>query len=772
VTQRRKVFHSKQGRPGKKQREGGRPPRQQQAARFEGEILGRLYTAEMPLSAPGLLAALGLGKSHRQEILGVLDDLCRRKVLSCKRDTFTLRKSVELFAGPISVTTKGYGFVSPAEAPAELEIDQDVFIPPGMLGGSAHNDKVLVQLMSRRQGRYEGRVIAVLTRATTRLVGVYMAGGNTGLVTPEDSRFPYNLIIRKEDSRGAKNGDAVLAEVTSFAAGQRNLDGIILEVLGNPADIQVQTEMVIRKFDLPHAFTEEVTTQVEGLDPEVKMSASRTDLRNVVHVTIDGETARDFDDAVAIEPLNNGFRLYVSIADVSHYVRPQTPVDVEAYQRGTSVYFPTRVIPMLPERLSNNLCSLVPDEDRYTFTAVLDFDEHGKRLGKRFMKSIIRSKHRLTYTIVKQVLVDHDPAMLSKYADIIPNLEMMGRLALSLEKRRIKRGSIGFELPEPLAVLGEDNTVLTIKRSERNQAHKLIEEFMLAANEAVALTLTDSKIDSLYRIHEPPDPLKVAEFTEFAQSMGLPVEEGDGSPQWFGAVLAMAAGTPQEYIISNLLLRTMQQARYSPHNLGHFGLAATHYTHFTSPIRRYPDLMVHRALAASLQKKGPAKPTGEAVSTEESGGFLSKRERIAVEADREMMERLQVHFMADKIDETFEAIISGVTAFGLFVELTEVFVNGAVPITEMRDDYYELEEGRHRLIGQRTKTVFQIGDLVRVRLTSVEIPRRRINFSVEEKLARATDILAAPAAGKRKPSAAKGSKKTAPKTRKRPVSGK
>jgi len=772
VTHKRRDFHSKQGRPGKRQHEGGRVVRQHQESRFEGEILGRIYTAEMPLSAQELFAALELSKSHRQEVLGVLEDLCRRKVLSCRKDTFALRKSVELFAGPISVTTKGYGFVAPTEAPAKLEIDKDVFIPPGMLGGAAHNDKVLVQLMSRRQDRYEGKVIAVLNRATTRLVGVYMAGGTTGLVTPEDSRFPYNLIIRKEDSRGAKNGDAVLAEVTSFAAGQRNLDGIILEVLGNPKDIQVQTEMVIRKFDLPHVFTQEVNSQVEELDPEVTMSADRTDLRDVVHVTIDGETARDFDDAVAIEPLNNGYRLYVSIADVSHYVRPQTPVDVEAYQRGTSVYFPTRVIPMLPERLSNNLCSLVPNEDRYTFTAMLDFDEHGKRLGKRFMKSIIRSKHRLTYTLVKQVLVDRDPTVLSKYADIIPNLEMMGRLALSLEKRRIKRGSIGFELPEPLAVLGEDNTVLTIKRSERNQAHKLIEEFMLAANEAVALTLTDSKIDSLYRIHEPPDPLKVAEFTEFAQSMGLNVEEGDGSPQWFGAVLAMAAGTPQEYIISNLLLRTMQQARYSPHNLGHFGLAATHYTHFTSPIRRYPDLMVHRALAASLQKKGAAKPGPEAVSTEESGGFLSKRERVAVEADREMMERLQVHFMADKIDETFEAIISGVTAFGLFVELTEVFVNGAVPITEMRDDYYELEEGRHRLIGQRTKTVFQIGDLVRVRLTSVEIPRRRINFAVEEKLARATDILAAPRAGKRPKGDSAGRKKTAAPTRKHKITSK
>ena len=773
MTQRRKVFRSKQGRPGKRQREGGRPGRQHQEARFEGEILGQLYTAEMPLSAHDIFAALGLSKSNRQEVLGVLDDLCRRKVLSCKRDTFALRKSAELFAGPISVTTKGYGFVAPTEAPAELMIDQDVFIPPGMLGGSAHNDKVLVQLTSRRNDRYEGRVIAVLSRSTTRLVGTYMAGGNTGLVTPEDSRFPYNLVIRKEDSRGAKNGDAVLAEVTSFAAGQRNLDGIILEVLGNPKDIQVQTEMVIRKFDLPHLFTQEVIGQVEGLDPEVKMSASRTDLRQVTHVTIDGETARDFDDAVAIEPLKKGYRLYVSIADVSHYVRPQTPVDMEAYQRGTSVYFPTRVIPMLPERLSNNLCSLVPNEDRYTFTAMLDFDEHGNRLAKRFMKSIIRSKYRLTYTKVKQILVDKDDAVRGQYGDMVEDLERMGQLALSLEKQRSKRGSIGFELPEPLVVLGEDNTVTTIKRSERNQAHKLIEEFMLAANEAVAEALDQGKIDSLYRIHEPPDQLKVAEFTEFAQSMGLPVDDGDGSPQWFGKVLSMAAGTPQEYIISNLLLRTMQQARYSPHNVGHFGLAATHYTHFTSPIRRYPDLMVHRALAASLQKKGAVKPTGEPVSTEESGGFLSKRERVAVDADREMTERLQVHFMADKIDETFEAIISGVTAFGLFVELTEVFVNGAVPITEMRDDYYELEQGRHRLIGQRTKTVFQIGDLVRVRLTSVEIPRRRINFVVEEKLAQATDLaksIKSKAKGAKAP--VKARKKPAAQPRKRRVTGK
>jgi len=760
---------------------------------FAGEILARLYTAGAPLAEQELLKSMEISKSRRQEILGALDELCREKIISCKQKAYALRKSAELFAGPISVNPKGYGFVSPEEAPAGLKISQDVFIPPGMLGGAAHGDKVLVRLTGRdkdrfeaaepgagqetaktskqaatgcrrlRQAerrsvhqvrepgrspqdvapcdrlRFEGRVVAVLSRVTNRLVGVYMAGAHTGLVIPEDSRFPYNLVIRREDSRGAKNGEAVLAEVSSFAAGQRNLPGIILEVLGDPGDIAVQTEMVIRKFDLPHVFSREVIAQAEALDPETKMSSSRTDLRSVPHVTIDGETARDFDDAVAVESTKDGWRLYVSIADVSHYVRPGSPVDAEAWQRGTSVYFPTRVIPMLPERLSNNLCSLVPDEDRYTFTAVLDFDQQGRRLGKRFIKSIIRSRHRLTYTIVKQIIVDLDEEMRKQYAGMVADLESMGRLALALEEQRRQRGSIGFEIPEPEVVLGEGNAVLDIRRSERNQAHKLIEEFMLAANEAVAEAMEQNGIDSLYRIHEAPDPLKVAQFTEFAQSMGLAVAEGGGSPKWFGKVLAMAADTPQEYIISNLLLRTMQQARYSPHNLGHFGLAATHYTHFTSPIRRYPDLMVHRALAAGLQKDGKNKPGKGAVSTEEAGTFLSRRERVAVEADREMTERLQAHFMAERIGETFEAVISGVTAFGLFVELTSVFVSGAVPISEIRDDYYELEEGRHRLIGRKSGKVIQLGDLALVQLVSVETASRRINFRILETEVRSQD---------------------------------
>ncbi|MFZ5775794.1 MAG: ribonuclease R [Thermodesulfobacteriota bacterium] len=740
---RRRVVHR-----GKRRSQGGRGeaaaparrPRQQFRSQLEEIVLATLHGAGTPMSVKELMDGAGLGRGKRQELLGALEALCQEKLVRCRRESYALKSGAELFSGTIVVNPKGFGFVSPTAAPPELEIDQDVFVPPGQLGGAAHGDTVLVLLSGRREGRFEGRVVAVTSRVTTQLVGIYRASGGRGLVVPEDSRFPYNLLIRREDSRGAKNGEAVLAQVTSFASGQRNLDGVVLEVLGNPEDLAVQTEMVIRKFELPHVFDNEVIRQVEGLDPRVAPATGRSDLRGIAHVTIDGETARDFDDAVAIEELpGGGHRLYVSIADVSHYVRPDTPVDLEAYQRGTSVYFPTAVVPMLPERLSNNLCSLVPHEDRYTFTAILDFDPSGKRTGKRFMKSVINSRHRLTYTVVWRIL-QGDAAARAEYQDMVVDLERMAALAAQLEKKRMKRGSIGFEIPEPLVVLGEDgNSVANVVRSERNQAHKLIEEFMLAANEAVAETLAHGKVDSLYRIHEPPDVLKVASFTEFAQSMGLDVDdEGAGSPAWFGRVLALVAGTAQEYIVSNLLLRTMQQARYSPHNVGHFGLAATHYTHFTSPIRRYPDLMVHRALAASLAGKGAASggQDAPAASTEEAGTFLSKRERTAVDAEREMVERLQVRFMASRIGESFEAVVSGATSFGLFVELTEVFVSGAVAITDLTDDYYTLEENRHRLIGKRTNTVFQIGDLIGVRLLSVDESRRRINFAVERKPSR------------------------------------
>ncbi len=394
---------------------------------------------------------------------------------------------------------------------------------------------------------------------------------------------------------------------------------------------------------------------------------------------------------------------------------------------------------MLPERLSNNLCSLVPDEDRYTMSAIIDFDRQGRRRAVSFGKSLIRSRHRLTYTKVKAILEDQDPELRRQYGDVLPDLEQLGALAALLNRVRMARGSIGFEIPEADIELDEDGHIERIRRSERNMAHKLIEECMLAANEAVAEFLEQEKAAALYRIHEDPDPLKVAEFAEFARCMGLQVPGGEPGPKWFGQVLKLVAGTPREYIVSNLLLRSMQQARYAPENAGHFGLAASHYTHFTSPIRRYPDLLVHRALArltdlknkkgGGRKKKEPA-AGGASLDVAEAGIWLSRRERVAIDAERNATERLVALYMADKVGEEFEAVVSGIGSFGMFVELVEIMISGAVALAEMGDDYYEVDDKSYRLIGRRHKKIYQIGNPVRVRLASVDQRRRRLNFVV------------------------------------------
>ena len=393
----------------------------------------------------------------------------------------------------------------------------------------------------------------------------------------------------------------------------------------------------------------------------------------------------------------------------SRTVRPGSKLDQEAYLRGTSVYFPTRVLPMLPERLSNDLCSLVPDKERPAFTAILDFDASGRRRAKKFTKNPgrIPKEQKPVYGIIKH----------------------MAGLALLLEKQREIRGSIGFTLPEVQLDIDDNGRVRDVARTERNAAHKAIEEFMLAANEAVAEILAEQHRETLYRIHEAPEPDKIMEFTEFAHNMGLQIPKNTGTPDWFGKILALAAGTPKEYIINNLLLRAMQRARYSPDNVGHFGLAAPYYTHFTSPIRRYPDLMVHRALAALLEKSKKGSKRKKLV---EDGDFLSGRERIAVEADREMVDRLKVQFMADKLGESFDGVISGVTKFGLFIELLRYFINGAIPVEGLEDDYYQLDEKNHRLIGANTGRIFQVGDTVRVTVARVDLGRRRINFVLEQ----------------------------------------
>jgi ribonuclease R len=700
---------------------------------FANEVIGILYQQEGWTEDTEIIAALALARTRKKELQQILGALCHQGVLACKGSRYRLAASLEVMEGTIAAHPRGFAFAKITKAPAGREFKRDLFIPPENLGTARHGDRVLLVIAGQERDRLLGRVIQVLDRGRSQLVGTYTAGSRTGLVIPEDDRYPFTIVVPRTAALGARDGEAVLVEITDQPAAGHP-EGKIAEVLGDPNKIAVQTEMVIRKFDLPHRFGAEALAQADGLDARVDAADKRADLRQIPHVTIDGETARDFDDAVAVEEQAKGWRLYVSIADVSHYVRLGTPLDQEAYQRGTSVYFPDRVLPMLPERLSNDLCSLVPDQDRLAFTAILDFTRDGRPAGKKFCKSVIRSHHRFTYTTVNQIVTDHDPEVCREHQTFLPMLEAMEKLARQLLARRMARGSIGFEIPEAKVIIGEAETVAGILRVERNFAQQIIEEFMLAANEAVAETFAEKEFPALYRIHETPDPIKVAEFGEFAASLGLELPPDPGSPRWFGKVLKLVAGRPTEYIIHNLLLRTMKQAAYAPENVGHFGLAAPYYTHFTSPIRRYPDLMVHRALDQLLGGTPGAKAKSVSQPLPDAGVFLSARERVAVDADREMVDRLKTRFMATKLGEEFQGVISGVAQFGLFVELLDLYVSGAISVADLHDDYFQLEEKRHRYLGQRTGQILQMGDLVRVRVTNVNLRRRRVDFELLEKL--------------------------------------
>ncbi len=662
-------------------------------------------------------------RSARRDLYLLLDALVQQRVLVDAGDKSYGLNPKAFKEGKLVVNPKGFGFVILTVTDRAKE-EKDVFVPARFLGTAMHGDTVLIQELGGSRGRTEGRVVAVVKRGLDRLVGIYA----DGVVTPDDSRLLLTVKISGDESLTAKNGDAVLVSLDEFGAEARSATGRVIEVLGNPGSAKVQMEMVIRNYDLPHEFSDEVKNQVAKISATVEVGEGREDLRDIFHVTIDGETARDFDDAVSVEKLKKGFRLYVSIADVSHYVVPDSPLDKEAYQRGTSVYFPAGVLPMLPERLSNGLCSLNPDEDRYAFTAILDFDDTGKRVKSRFCRAVIRSRFRLTYTRVWEIIQGN----LGEEGDeeLKGPVATMAELGTLLEKKRMGRGAIGFELPEIEISVGEDDRVEALHKRVRNQAHKLIEEFMLAANEAVAETMSKAEVDILYRIHEAPDPVKVDEFADFAHSFLGKLPKAASSPQWFNAVLSKAVGTPREYVVNNLLLRVMKQACYSPENVGHFGLAASYYCHFTSPIRRYPDLQVHRALADWLIGAKPhAKTKGKLL---DAGDFLSKRERVAVDAEREMANRLKAQYMSRHIGDSFPGIISGVTDWGLFIELDDLLVSGAIALTDLAGDYYILEEKMHRLVGKRTGKRYQLGDLVIVRVASVDLLTYRINFVLEE----------------------------------------
>jgi len=689
--------------------------------------------ADRPLSTKELARNLGIKRdalSRFKKLLGRME--ADASVIVTRTGHYALASKLNLVAGELICHPDGFGFVRPESGEGE-----DVFINPRKLSGAMHGDKIVARVDGYKSGgRREGSIVRIVKRAHKTVVGRFERASGFSVVIPSDERLLDKIIILPRDAMGAEDGMIVEAEITRWPSKSQGAAGRIIETLGAPDDADVEAGVILKKYGLPNKFPLHVAEEVKSVPVSVEEAdvRGRADLRGKRIITIDGETAKDFDDAVFVERTPGGYRLFVSIADVSNYVKEGTAVDHEAYERGTSVYFPDRCIPMLPEALSNGICSLNPGVDRLTMTAEIDFNGNGEPVKKRFYESVIKSAERMTYTKVKNLLANEDAELNVRYAHIVEDLKLMEELAGKLTQRRFEAGSIDFDLPEPQIIIDLAGNVEDIVRSERNVAHRLIEEFMLAANKAVASEFSADKIPFLYRIHETPDEESINTFNEFIAGIGLHLKtQGVSMPKAFQRVLEEVKGTTAERLVNHVLLRSMKQAVYSAVNKGHFGLAFEDYAHFTSPIRRYPDLVVHRLLKLLISKTYSAK---ERERMEEAlpaiAAHTSNRERKAMEAEREVVDLKKCQFMKDKAGETFDGFISGVTSFGLFVEMKDYFVEALVHVSALSDDYYVFDPKRHCLTGERTKKVFRLADPLRVTITRVDIERRRIDAVLED----------------------------------------
>jgi ribonuclease R len=858
-----------------------------------------------------MVRELGIHGDARRELLERLKHLVASGQLQqVDSDRYAIPQPVaskNMAVGRLSMHRDGFGFVIPEASSLEERLKArlagDIFIPPPAVGSAMHGDRVLVEIDNiRPDGRAEGRIVRLIGRAHSTVVGKFHYGGRRNYVTPIDQKITQEIVIppgmeiprtsseaeldasslprRGQDALATAGGPAlsvaegtpalpepkksphrvlgaeaarradlgdlenavVDVEITDWPTATQNPRGRVVEILGYEDDFGVDVEIMIRKFHLPHRFPPAVLAEAQEAEPVIPSAEARKrrDFRAFPIVTIDGETARDFDDAVSVRRLENGnFELQVHIADVAHYVTPDSALDQEARLRGTSVYFPDRAVPMLPLELSTDICSLRPKVDRLVMSCVMEIDHRGEILGAELSEGIIRSAERMTYTDVNLVL-ESDPGARQRYAELVPGFEMMRDLALILNRKRERRGSIDFDLPEPVIEFDKFGLMKSITRSERNIAHRLIEEFMLSANECVASYLENKRIASLYRIHEKPDAKRVYDFEIIAATFGyslgvgpLPIHRvqlktdrranyGTGkrtrdieipkevhiTPRMYQKLTEKIAGKPEERILSFLMLRSLKQARYSEENLGHFALAATAYTHFTSPIRRYPDLIVHRILKEVLRDSAPdrsagvpparwrtERPQGEKSgdSTEEgssvsyrvegsperkrassppsgrqdagatsspwskrrdhaahresvqpTGGPIpleelhdiaeesSQSERRADDAERELMEWKKVKFMQDRVGEDFDGLIISVTKFGFFVELTDLFVEGLVPLDSLGDDRYTYHENTREIIGQRNHKIYSMGQRIRVIVDRIDPVEKKLQFAVLE----------------------------------------
>jgi ribonuclease R len=823
------------------------------------------HIAHQPKRTAGfkqLVRELGLHGNDRGELDSRLQKLVAAgQLVESGSDRYAVPQPAadkNLVVGRLSMHRDGFGFVIPDASslrePLKSRVSGDVFIPPHAIGNAMHGDGVLVEVTSARpDGRAEGRIVRPLVRANPTVVGIFHHGRQHNFVKPMDSKITQEIVIGPGDefpdqaSANAANcsapsvvqetghepraprkqspdrvlgdeaartshgddlaGMVVDVEITAWPTPSRSPRGRVIEILGREDDFGVDVEIMIRKFHLPHHFPAAVLEEAREISSTIAAREihRRRDFRELPIVTIDGETARDFDDAVRVSKLPSGnFELQVHIADVAHYVTPGSALDQEARLRGTSVYFPDRAVPMLPLELSTDICSLRPHLDRLVLSCLMEIDHRGEIVHYELSEGVIRSAERMTYTAVNAVL-EGDRELCERYAGLVPTFELMRELAQRLNRKRQRRGSIDFDLPEPVIEFDEFGLMKSITRSERNIAHRLIEEFMLSANECVAHHLESKGVASLYRIHEKPDAKRVYDFEVIAATFGyslgvgpLPIQRvqfksdrraarGTGkqahtlaipkevhiTPRMYQKLTEKIAGKPEERILSYLMLRSLKQARYLEENLGHFALAATSYTHFTSPIRRYPDLMVHRILKQVLkggshfsQKQRAAGPPvlargafqeekpsprskrrdqgGQAEQQEPRGGPIameelheiaeesSQSERRADDAERELMEWKKVKFMQERIGEDFAGLITGVTKFGFFVELTDLFVEGLVPLNSLPDDFYTYHENTRQIIGQRFRKTYGLGQRIRVLVDRIDPVEKKIQFAVVE----------------------------------------
>jgi len=801
-----------------------------------------------------LVRELGVRGEERRDLAERLRRLVDRgQLLEIESDRYSLpsaAKAKNLVPGRLSMHRDGYGFVIPDDPELKQRLSGDIFINPAAIGTAMHGDRVLVEMGNiRPDGRAEGRILRVARRTHATVVGTFHYGKHGNHVRPMDEKITLDILIPPGQevpeqaahplpAKGSRHrvigeearhrdaqwddleGVVVDVEITNWPSPTQNPRGRVVEILGYEDDFGVDVEIVIRKFHLPHRFPAEVLEEAQAIENVIAQRElrARRDYRDLPIVTIDGETARDFDDAVLVRKLANGnYELQVHIADVAHYVREASPLDDEARLRGNSVYFPDRAVPMLPLELSTDICSLRPKLDRLVLSCVIELDHQGEILGYEINEGVIRSAERMTYTDVGLVL-DGDPGLRQRYRELVENFELMAELAQILNRKRERRGSIDFDLPEPVIEFDEHGLMRSVTRSERNVAHRLIEEFMLSANECVASYLEQKGVPSLYRIHEKPDPKRVYDFETIAATFGyslgvgpLPVQrlqmktdrraghstgrrprevelpqEVHLTPRMYQKLTKKIAGKPEERILSYLMLRSLKQARYSEENEGHFALAAPTYTHFTSPIRRYPDLIVHRILKEVLRDSAEARdgtvPVGQGRPVPEgtpspwskragedgkgsdqrgrraesarhkkrtapaagaSGPIppdvlheiaeeSSDAERRADEAERELMEWKKVKFMQDRVGEDFDGLVVSVTKYGLFVELTDLFVEGLVPLATLTGDRYTFHENTRQIIGQQTRKTYSLGDRVRVLVDRIDPVQKKIQFALLE----------------------------------------